>query len=76
MQKAKFQFENTGEKQRVFGDLLYAADSWKYERRIAAKAEYSAMGSNPRFIVANLSGDGQSLFMKHFIVPVEKPRTE
>jgi len=66
MEKAVSQFESTGEKQRVFGDIIYAADSWKYERRIVAKAEYSARGKNPRFIVTSLSGDGQSLYEKHY----------
>ncbi len=66
MEKAVSQFESTGEKQRVFGDIIYAADSWKYERRIVAKAEYSAKGKNPRFIVTSLSGDGQSLYEKHY----------
>ncbi len=64
MEKAISQFETTGEKQRVFGNLTYAADSWKYERRIVAKSEYSAKGKNPRFIVTSLSGDGQSLYEK------------
>jgi len=64
MQKAESKFETTGEKQRVFGDLIYAADSWKYERRIIAKAEYSAKGKNPRFIVTSLSRDGQSVYEK------------
>lgn len=66
MEKAVSQFESTGEKQRVFGDIIYAADSWKYERRIVAKAEYSAKGKNPRFIVTSLAGDGQSLYEKHY----------
>ena len=66
MAKAISQFESTGAKQRVFGDIIYAADSWKYERRIVAKAEYSAKGKNPRFIVTSLSGDGQSLYEKHY----------
>lgn len=66
MEKAVTQFESTGEKQRVFGDLIYVANSWKYERRIVAKAEYSAKGKNPRFIVTFLLGDGQSFYEKHY----------
>jgi len=64
MQVAKTQFESTGEKQRVFGDLKFAAKTWKYERRIIAKAEHSARGRNPRFIVTSLSGDAQTLYDK------------
>jgi hypothetical protein len=62
MEQAILEFENTGEKQRVFGDITYSANTWKYERRIIAKAEYSARGKNPRFIVTSLSGDGQSIY--------------
>jgi hypothetical protein len=58
------QFELTGQKQRLFGDLLYGARSWRYARRIIAKAEHSRKGSNPRFVVTNLSGDGAELYEK------------
>jgi hypothetical protein len=60
--QAQHQFELTGQKQRLFGDLLYAAGSWKSARRIIAKAEHSRMGSNPRFVVTNLTGDGAELY--------------
>ena len=62
MERAISEFETTDEKQRVFGDIFYAADTWKSERRIIAKAEYSAKGKNPRFIVTSLSGDGQFIY--------------
>jgi hypothetical protein len=64
IQKARDQFEQQGEKQRLFGNLKYAADSWKYERRIIVKAEHTAKGKNPRFLVTNLSGDSQKLYDK------------
>lgn len=66
METAISQFEDTGEKQRVFGDLTYAAESWKYTRRVIAKAEYSARGKNPRFIVTSLPGESQLLYEKHY----------
>lgn len=66
MEQAILEFENTGEKQRVFGDITYSANTWKYERRIIAKAEYSARGKNPRFIVTSLSGDGQSIYENQY----------
>jgi hypothetical protein len=66
METAICQHEVSGEKQRVFGDLRYKADSWKHERRVIAKAEYSAKGRNPRFIVTSLSGDGRTLYEKHY----------
>ena len=62
--QAQHWFEFTGQKQRLFGDLLYAAGSWKTERRIIAKAEHSRKGSNPRFVVTNLPGDGAKLYEK------------
>lgn len=64
MKKAISQFEITSEKQRIFGDLAYAAESWKSMRRVVAKAEYSAKGKNPRFIVTSLSGDSQQIYEK------------
>ena len=62
MQLARNQFEKTGIKQRIFGDLFYAAESWKYERRIIVKAEHSSKGKNPRFLVTNLPGNSQELY--------------
>ena len=52
----------TGEKVRLFGDIEYAARSWKYARRVIAKAEHSRRGSNPRFVVTNLAGAAQELY--------------
>lgn len=52
------------EKQRLFGDFFYAANSWKYERRVIVKAEHSALGENPRYVVTNLPGDPQQLYEK------------
>ena len=66
METAIAQFEDTGEKQRVFCDLAYAADTWKYTRRVIAKAEYSAMRKNPRFIVTSLSGESRLLYENHY----------
>jgi len=62
MQSAAAQFENTQEKQRLFGWLDYAADTWDRERRVIAKAEHRAQGANPRFVVTSLAGDAQALY--------------
>ena len=62
MQSAAAQFESTGEKQRHFGWLDYAAGTWDRARRVIAKAEYSAQGANPRFVVTSLAGDAQVLY--------------
>ena len=66
METAISRYENSGQKQRVFGDLKYSAATWKTQRRVIAKAEFSAKGKNPRFIVTSLSGDGQVLYEKHY----------
>lgn len=62
MQRAAAQFESTQEKQRHFTWLDYAAGSWDRERRVIAKAEHSAQGANPRFLVTSLAGDAQQLY--------------
>lgn len=59
---AEIRHNQTGCKQRLFGEFRYAAGTWDSERRVIAKAEHSAYGSNPRFIVTNLPGGGQRLY--------------
>src|SRR5208282_801069 len=46
--QAQTQYEQTREKQRLFGEVRYAAGSWDRERRVIAKAEHTDKGSNPR----------------------------
>ena len=53
-----------GAKVRWFTDLHYAAGSWNRARRVIAKIEHTAKGSNPRYVVTNLKGDGQALYDK------------
>ena len=60
--KAERLFQATGEKQRVFGQITYAAGTWKRERRVIVKAEHTARGRNPRFVVTNLAGDPKVLY--------------
>jgi hypothetical protein len=55
-------FAATGQKQRVFGWLDYAAGTWDKARRVIAKAEHTAKGKNPRYLVTSLPGDAQSLY--------------
>jgi hypothetical protein len=62
MQSAAAQFESTQEKQRFFGWIDYAAQSWDRQRRVIIKAEHSAQGANPRFLVTSLAGDAQQLY--------------
>ena len=55
-------FDTTGEKQRLFGDLTYGALSWGKERRVIVKAEHNHLGPNTRYVVTNMSGDPQELY--------------
>jgi Transposase DDE domain group 1 len=60
--RAEWQFRKTGQPQRVFGSFAYAAGSWDRPRRVIVKAEHTAQGKNPRFVVANVPGDPQELY--------------
>lgn len=60
--RAEAAYEATGDKQRLFGEFSYAAATWKRERRVIAKAEYTLHGANPRYILTNMPGDPQYLY--------------
>jgi hypothetical protein len=60
--RAERQFRRTGQPQRLFGSFAYAAGSWDRPRRVIVKAEHTARGPNPRFVVANVPGDPQELY--------------
>jgi len=62
MSKAKF--EQTHQKQRLFGEVMYAAETWDRQRRVIVKAEHLQQGENTRFIITNLTGDRQELYDK------------
>src|SRR6185312_9432698 len=61
IERAARQFRKMGQPQRVFGSFAYAAKSWDRRRRVVVKAEQTAEGKNPRFVVANVPGDPQEL---------------
>jgi len=53
--EAKRQHLATGAPARVFRDFRYRTrDSWSRERRVVGKAEHTAEGANPRFVVTSL----------------------
>lgn len=54
MAKAEAAFTRTGEKQRRFHEVKYAAETWDRKRRVVIKAEYLPLGPNSRFVVTNL----------------------
>jgi len=64
IQQAEQQFEDSGDKQRLFTEFNYAAGSWDHSRRIIAKAEHSSHGSNPRYVVTNLRQSPRWLYRK------------
>lgn len=67
MEKAETIFEATGEKQRLFGETKYAAETWDHERRVIMKAERLVAGPNTRFIVTNLRGRPQALYDENYV---------
>lgn len=64
LSEAKQRFEQTGQKQRLFGGIIYGAKSWALKRHVICKAEHTAKGSNPRFVVTSLDGDEAELYDK------------
>ena len=64
LEAAASAFASTGEKQRLFGDIVYAARTWDKKRRVIVKAEHTSKGSNPRYVVTNLAGSAEGLYDK------------
>ena len=62
MQQAQRQYEQTGQKQRIFAEFDYAAQSWDRQRRVIHKAEHNSHGDNPRFVVSSLGDEAESLY--------------
>ena len=55
MAQARLACEQSGQAARVFCDFLWTTlDSWSCRRRVIAKAEWTTLGANPRFIVTSL----------------------
>ena len=55
-------FQMLGKKQRLFTSIRYAARTWNCTRRVIVKAEHSAHGANPRFVLTNLNQTDQHLY--------------
>lgn len=63
MARAAFDYEKTGEKQKLFDQIYYAAHSWKGgDRKLIVKAEYGEQGKNLRFVISNIEGLPQKLY--------------
>ena len=55
-QAALARLDDPAAKCRRYGDLRYAAASWKLERRVVARVEASQRGTDSRFVVTNIAG--------------------
>jgi Transposase DDE domain group 1 len=66
MREAQAAFDQAGQKQRLFVEFGYAAETWDRPRRVIGKAEYSAKGANPRFVVTNLADPPQALYDQRY----------
>ena len=56
MSRAEELFRRRAEKSECFSSFSYAAQSWPHPRFVVAKAEHSALGANPRFVLSSLQG--------------------
>jgi hypothetical protein len=56
MDTAEEMYRMSRRKVRHFTEFEYAAGSWDRERLVIAKAEYTSLGRNPRFVVTSLRG--------------------
>jgi len=54
--QAEKQFEETGQKQRLFLSVMYQADSWAQPRQVVIKCEAHAQGTNRRAVSTNRPG--------------------
>jgi hypothetical protein len=63
LEVARDEYAQSEEKVRHLHECRYAAESWEQERRVLLKAEVSAKGDNPRFVVTNLAaGTAEALY--------------
>jgi len=62
LEKVQCLYEKTRQKQRLFAEGFYQAQSWEKERRVIMKAEWLPQGPNRRFVVTNLSMEAKQLY--------------
>lgn len=60
------QFQQSGQKQRLFTDFDYQANSWDRSRRMVAKVEVMEAGLNRRFVVTNRSDLSPQQLYDHY----------
>jgi hypothetical protein len=59
-------FERTG---RAYGSFFYQAGTWSAARRVIVRAEHSAEGDNPRFVVTNIKQAKAKVIYERFYSP-------
>lgn len=59
-------YEASKEKQRIFIEFCYRAESWDKERHIIVKAEHNDKGSNTRFLITNKIDAPQIIYDNHY----------
>jgi hypothetical protein len=57
LERARAEYEETGEEVRRVHAVTYQADGWPQPRRVLIKAEASEEGENPRFTLVSLPAD-------------------
>jgi hypothetical protein len=62
LKTAHKQYLVTEQKQRLFAEGLYQANSWTRQRRVIMKAEWLQQGPNSRFVVSNLQMETQQVY--------------
>lgn len=68
LEKAQRQYQETGEKQRLFTSFSCQAESWGRPRRLVAKVEYTHLGANQRFVVTNLGRNPQFVYDEIYVL--------
>ena len=64
--QAESQYNENGEKQRLFAEFNYGAKSWSQERRIIAKAEHHDGGTNLRFVATTLKHAPETIYNDYY----------
>ena len=67
LDQARLQYFKKQEKVRLFDDVYYKAGSWKTPCRIIMKAEWLALGGNPRFLLTNMEGNPQEIYDNFYV---------
>lgn len=60
--KLKRRYRHTQLPQRSFSSFRHRARSWSRQRRICYKTEHTAVGTNLRFVITNLTGRASEIF--------------